>query len=110
MEKALSDQHSEDDTTRATARLPGLDIEIVHRRAGGAERISVHLQATPSFEAFGRQFETANPFALWAEAWTEAAQLMWLPVLPLFGPWLGAARALLPPRKVEEAPPTSPEQ
>lgn len=102
----MSDQHSEDDTTRATARLPGLDIEIVHRRAAGAEQISVHLQAVPSFEAFGRFFDNANPFGLWAEA----AQFMWLPFLPWFGPWLAAARALTPPRKVDEAPPTIPEQ
>jgi hypothetical protein len=104
----LSGHHSEDDTTRATAQLPGLDIEIVHRRAGDAEQISVHLQAMPSFEAFGRLFENANPFALWAEA----AQLMWLPWLALgpMNPWLGASRSLAAPRKVDEAPPTIPEQ
>jgi hypothetical protein len=32
-------EHHEDDTTRATARLPGLEIEIVHR-------ISINLQAS----------------------------------------------------------------
>jgi hypothetical protein len=31
----------------------------------------------PSFEAFGRALETANPFAFWAQA----AQLAWLPWL-----------------------------
>jgi hypothetical protein len=53
--------------TRATARLPGLDIEIVYRRSssGDAEQISINLQAVPSFEAFGRFVETANPFAFW---------------------------------------------
>jgi hypothetical protein len=46
----------EDNTTRATARLPGLDIEIIHRRSlnDEAEQISINLQAMPSFEAFGR--------------------------------------------------------
>src|SRR5262245_9451902 len=36
-------------TTRATARLPGLDIEIMHRRAadGDAEQISINLRAAP---------------------------------------------------------------
>jgi hypothetical protein len=36
--------------------LPGLDIEIIHRRSpsGDAEQISINLQAVPSFEAFGR--------------------------------------------------------
>jgi hypothetical protein len=104
-ETTLPDQRSEDDTTRAAARLPGLDIEIVHRRAANAERISVHVQAMPSFDAFGRFFENANPFAYWAQA----AQMMWMPFLSLYAPWLGAARALTPPRTVDEAPPTSPD-
>ena len=104
MERRLSDphrtdQHDKDDTTRATARLPGLDIEIVHRRSASAEQISVHMQAMPSFEAFGRSFQNVNPFAFWAAA----AQLMWLPFLP----WLGTTRALMP--RLDEAPPTSPE-
>jgi hypothetical protein len=44
------------DATRATAGLPGLDIEIVHRWSpgGDAEQISINLQAVPSFKAFGR--------------------------------------------------------
>jgi hypothetical protein len=76
------------DGITATARLPGLAIEIVHRRAPGgeAEQISIHLQAVPSFEAFGRFTETMNPFAFWAQA----MQMAWLP-------WLAAARALAPP-------------
>jgi hypothetical protein len=43
------------DAARATARLPGLDIEIVHRRSpsGDAEQIPINLQAVPSFDAFG---------------------------------------------------------
>ena len=38
-----------DAPTRATARLPGLDIEIIHRRStsGEAEQISINLQAVP---------------------------------------------------------------
>lgn len=98
------DPPSDDDTTRAVAHLPGLDIEVMHRRSADAEQIAVRLQAMPSFEAFGRAFEVANPFAFWAEA----ARLMWLPWLAL-NPWLDAARALLPPG-VHEAPPTSPER
>ncbi|HEY7661941.1 MAG TPA: hypothetical protein VH934_02335 [Xanthobacteraceae bacterium] len=74
----------ESDATKASAHLPGLDIEIVHRRspAGDAEQISINLQAVPSFEAFGRFLESANPFAFWAQA----AQLAWWP-------WLAATRA-----------------
>jgi hypothetical protein len=74
--------------TRATAHLPGLDIEIVHRRSPGgeAEQISINMQAVPSFEAFGRFVEAANPFAFWAQA----VQLMW-------SPWLEAARTFALP-------------
>jgi hypothetical protein len=87
MERPLPDQEIDDHTTRATARLPGLEIEIVHRKspAGDAEQISINMKAVPSFEAFGRFLETTNPFALWAQA----AQMAWLP-------WPGAASAMLP--------------
>jgi len=74
--------------TRATARLPGLNIEVVHRQSpdGDSEQISINLQAVPSFEAFGRFLEQANPFAFWVAA----SRLAWLP-------WLEAARiAMLP--------------
>ena len=43
------------------------------------------LIAVPSFEAFGRFLETANPFVLWAQA----AQMAWFP-------WLRAASPMLP--------------
>jgi hypothetical protein len=79
---------SEGHATRATARLPGLNIEIVHRQspAGDAEEISIHLQAVPSFEAVGRFLGEPNPFAFWVEA----TRLAWLP-------WLEAVRvAMLP--------------
>ena len=92
----MPDQHYEDDATRATARLPGLEIEIVHRRlpGGEGEQISINLEAVPSFEAFGRFLETANPFAFWAHA----AQMIWLP-------WLEAARILMLPGSIGPAPP-----
>ena len=84
----MSDQKVEDNTTRATARLPGLDIEIIHRRSlnDETEQLFISLQAMPSFEAFGRFLETASPFALWAQA----VQLAWLP-------WLNVARLVTPP-------------
>jgi hypothetical protein len=80
---------SEIDATKARAHLPGLDIEIVHRWSpeGDVEEISINLKAVPSFEAFGRFLEQANPFAFWAQA----ARLAWFP-------WLAAAHAvMLPP-------------
>ena len=87
----MSGQSTEDNTTRATARLPGLDIEIIHRRSFNdeAEQLSINLQAMPSFEAFGRYLETANPFAFWAQA----VQMAWLP-------WLNAARSVMLPRSI----------
>ena len=75
----------EHDMTRATASLPGLEIEITHRKSPDAERISIHLQATPSFDALGRLFEAANPFMFWAQA----MQMAWLP-------WLQTAHAPTP--------------
>ncbi len=74
------------DTMRAAARLPGLDIEITRQQSAEAERISIHLTATPSFEAFGRLFEAANPFTFWAQA----MQMAW-------SPWLQAAGVAMPP-------------
>jgi hypothetical protein len=58
------------DTAKATARLRRLDVEILHRRSpgGDTEQISMIRQAVPSFEAFGRFVEAANPFAFWAQA------------------------------------------
>jgi hypothetical protein len=69
----------------ATARLPGLDIEVVHRRspAGDRDEILVSLQAVPSFGAFCSVLYAANPFVFWAEAtrltWLEAARALALP-------------------------------
>jgi hypothetical protein len=83
----VSDQRVEDNTTRATTRLPGLDIEIIYRRSlnDEAEQLCINLQAIPSFAAFDRYFETASPLALWAQA----VQLAWLP-------WLNVARSVWP--------------
>ena len=82
------------DATRATAHLPGLDIEIVHRRSpgGNAEQILIDLQAVPSFEAFGRFLEAANPFVFWAQA----IRLAWLP-------WIEATRVAMLPKPENRA-------
>lgn len=104
----MTDLRHDDDTTRAVAHLPGLDIEVTHSRSPDAERISIHLQATPSFEAFGRFLEGANPFAFWMRSAQLAAQFALLP-WSAFNPWLDATRALLPPALRGETPPTVPE-
>ena len=79
------------ETTRATAQFPGLSVEIAHWRTpgGDSEQISIMLQAVPSFEAFGRFFEAANPLALWAHAMQFA-----------FIPWLGVARLMALPATI----------
>jgi hypothetical protein len=98
METAVAPQNvgQDIDMTRAVARMPGLEIEIVHRRpSDDVEQISINLQATPSFEAFGRWFQTANPFVFWVQA----AQMAWQP-------WLEFARTVTPrPQAPAAAPP-----
>jgi hypothetical protein len=76
------------DATTASAHLPGLDIDILHRQSpnGDWEQISINLRATPSFEALGRFFGATDPFTFWAQA----ARLMWTP-------WLLTAQAMAPP-------------
>jgi len=89
---------SEIGATKATARLPGLNIEVVHRRSpdGDSEQISINLRAVPSFEAFGRFLEATNPFAFWVRA----SRLAWLP-------WLECARlATLPFSGAPALPPS----
>jgi hypothetical protein len=96
---------SEVDVTTATAHLPGLTIEIVHHRPPGADReeISIKLQAVPSFEAYGRFLEAANPFVFWAEAtrltwfcWLEAARAVMLPSNAALSFPMSGSTSLLP--------------
>ncbi|MBV8916996.1 hypothetical protein [Bradyrhizobium sp.] len=67
------------DVTKASADLPGLAVDIVHRQSpdGDFEETSINLRATPSFEAFGQFVQVADPFTLWAQA----VRLMWMPWL-----------------------------
>jgi predicted kinase len=76
------------DETRATARLPHLDVEIVHRQLPEeqAEQLAINLRASPSLDAFARYLEAqalfwpwlaANPFL----AWQRLLQAAWQPWL-----------------------------
>jgi len=79
MPEGTYDRESAIAATKASAHLPGLDMDIVHEQSpnGDWEQISIKLRATPSFEALGRLFEAADPLALWVQA----ARLMWMPWL-----------------------------
>lgn len=78
--------------TRAIARLPGLDIEIVHRRPQGesGEAIGILVRAVPSFDALSRTLWAVNPFLAWARLSAELTQAAW-------NAWFGAF--LPPPRR-----------
>jgi hypothetical protein len=76
------------DETRAVARLPRLEVEIVHRRLAeaDAEELAVRLRATPSFDAFGRHLEAQAPFWPWLALgpfllWQRLLQEAWRPWL-----------------------------
>jgi hypothetical protein len=70
----------------ATASLPGLEIDLWHRRlpAEAGEELTIRLRATPSFEAWGRAMEAYDPIALWAGM----VRLAW-------APWLMASQVML---------------
>jgi hypothetical protein len=88
MSEGTYSRENEIDATRASAHLPGLDIDIIHRQSpsGDWEQISINLRAAPSFETFGHFAEVADPFTLWAQA----ARMMWMP-------WLLAAQTMMLP-------------
>ena len=89
------DRESEIETTIASARLPGLDIEIIHRQSPNSEweQVSINVRATPSFEMLGRSSEVADPFTLWMQA----VSLMWMP-------WMLTAQTMLPNRWPQALP------
>jgi hypothetical protein len=84
------DRESEIETTKASARLPGLEIEIIHRQSPNSEweQVSINLRATPSFEMLGRSSEVADPFTLWMQA----VSFMWMP-------WMLTAQTMMLPNR-----------
>jgi hypothetical protein len=76
------------DETRAYARLPGLDIAVLHRGVhGGGEEVVVAVRTVPSSAAFGCPLGAADPLLLWMGL----AQMAW-------ASWLGCfAAATTPP-------------
>lgn len=72
--------------TRAVAKLPNLDIEILHRRLPDeeGEQLAISLKAYPWFDAFARFYGTSGPFGPWLAlnpmlAWPALLQAMYAP-------------------------------
>jgi hypothetical protein len=98
MPEQTCSRESKIEATKASARLPGLDIDVIHRQSpsGEWEQMSINIRATPSFEALGRSFEAADPFTLWVQA----ARLMWMP-------WLLTAQTMMLPQDRPRALPNA---
>ena len=81
------------DETKATARLPNLNIEVTHRQSesGDAEYVAVKITAAPSFEAFGAYLDQQGPSLMGGMGmmpfapWLRMMQLAWRPWLKLMG-------------------------
>jgi hypothetical protein len=80
--------------TRAVAKLPSLDIEILHREAPaeGAEYLSINLRATPDFATASRMLD---PFGLLSGGQAFDPWRAWLRLVDPFG-LMRAANPLLP--------------
>jgi hypothetical protein len=80
------------DETGAYARLPGLDIAVLHRGALGMDgaQVVVALRAVPSFRALGRPIGAPGPLLLW-KGLGQAAWDSWLGCLAsaTMPPWIG---------------------
>lgn len=90
--------------TRATLRLPHLDIQIIHRQDadGRSEQWLLRAQAVPSLEAFGRAVALAHPWLVLANPWA-----WWTGLVQAGWPWLPtAAGSALP---WGQSPRTAPE-
>jgi hypothetical protein len=88
------------ETTRAIAKLPSLDVDIIHDRSeeDGAERIAIRITGRPDLETAARFVEpqlmaglmAMNP---WLQLQSRMMEQMWRPWLAM-NPLL---RPLLPP-------------
>jgi hypothetical protein len=80
--------------TKAVAHLPNVDIEIYHRRPwqGNEELLTITLRAVPSFDAFFRAVEAANPLLFWMRA-----------VETAWAPWIGPSRSRAPEQLTQES-------
>jgi hypothetical protein len=79
------------DETRLIGNLPNVRVEVTHRQDpdGAAEHMTIHMTATPSFEAalpLAMQLPTLFDFTHPLTAWSAAAQAM-------MAPWQAMAQA-----------------
>lgn len=89
------------DETHIVGDLPNLRMEIVHRQDpdGGAEHMSIHLSATPSFQVAEQLLlgglspaAWSNPLALWAsmaQTWMAPWMAPWTAMLDDANSWAG---------------------
>jgi hypothetical protein len=82
------------DEMRAVANLPGLDIEIRHRRAPDedAETVSITMRATPSFDAFAAALR-GGPALPWLAAMTPFGMPGGIAGFDPFAPWIAMMQA-----------------
>lgn len=95
----ILDGKAREGTVIAAAALPNLQIEVTHGTLpdGSGERISIHLQAMPSFAALGDFLESTNPLTLWTQA-MQLALAPWMSLMsgPALLPWTGVPLCGLP--------------
>jgi len=78
MPDGTDNRESKIEVTKASAHLPGLDIEIIHRQSPNDEWEQASYGHRRPSKCPGRSFEVADPFTLWVQA----ASLMWMPWMP----------------------------
>jgi hypothetical protein len=72
------------DQTKLTAHLPTVDVEITRCAIPeqNAEAITIHITATPSFDAAARWLIEASPFSVMSPF------LLWADIMRAWQPWL----------------------
>ena len=72
-------RNGEPDETRAFARLPGLDIAVVHRsiREGHGEQVMIAFRTAPPSDPLRPFVQAAWPFLFWVRL-TQVAWTSWL--------------------------------
>ena len=77
----MPNQQIDDDITRATARLPGLDVEIVHRRSPAADAIESATEQRGDYA--GRPTKKSTGDARVPTPLASLSVCQWLPTMSL---------------------------